>query len=85
MPYRLEFTASALRELRSLDAQTQRRVSVRLTSLCDDPLPSGVKKLQGLPGHFRIRIGDYRVIYRVDGQRVVIVIVRIGHRRDVYR
>ena len=85
MGYKLEFTTSALRELRTLDDQIQRRIAARVTSLCDDPFPSGVKKLQGLPGHFRTRVGDYRVVYRVDGQRVVIVIVRIGHRREIYR
>lgn len=85
MRYQLEFTASALRELRNLDAQMQARITARVTGLCDDPFPSGVKKLQGLPGHFRIRVGDYRIIYRIDGQQVVIVIVRIGHRREIYR
>lgn len=85
MRYKLEFTASALRELRSLDAQIQVRIAAKATALCDDPFPPGVKKLQGLPGHFRVRVGDYRIIYRIDGQRVVIVIVRIGHRREIYR
>jgi mRNA interferase RelE/StbE len=56
-----------------------------MNKLCAQPFPSGVKKLYGLQDHFRIRVGDYRVIYRVDGRRVVVVIVRIGHRRDVYR
>jgi mRNA interferase RelE/StbE len=85
MLYKLEFTTSALRELHSLDPQAQRRITAKITSLCNDPFPPGVKKLQGLPGHFRIRAGDYRVIYRVDGPTVTIVIVRIGHRREIYR
>ena len=85
MRYALEFTTSALREFRALDAQLQRRLTAKITQLCEDPFPSGVKKLQGEPDHFRIRVGDYRIIYRVDGRRVVIVIVQIGHRREVYR
>jgi mRNA interferase RelE/StbE len=85
MPYNLEFTESAQRELRALDGQLQRRITGKIHQLCEEPFPAGVKKLQGLPGHFRIRVGDYRVIYRVDGRRVVVVIVQIGHRRDVYR
>jgi mRNA interferase RelE/StbE len=85
MRYQLEFTTSALRELRSLDPQIQRRIAARTTALCDDPFPPGIKKLQGPPDHFRLRVGDYRVIYRVDGRRVVVVIVRIEHRREVYR
>lgn len=85
MAYAIEFTASALREFRSLDRTTQRRIGKKISELGDDPFPPGTKKLRGQPDHFRIRIGEYRVIYRVDGKRVVIVIVRIGHRKDVYR
>ena len=85
MRYSLEFTTSAVREYRSLDRQVQRRVAMKITELCTDPLPPGVKKLQGEPDHYRIRIGDYRIVYRVNGHRLVIVIVRIGHRREVYR
>jgi len=85
MRYSLEFTASALREFCALDRQMRRRITEKVTVLCDDPFPSGSKKLKGQADHFRIRVGDYRVVYRVDGKRVVIVIVRIGHRREVYR
>jgi mRNA interferase RelE/StbE len=85
MRYALEFTASASREFRALDRQLQRRVIEKVTALCQDPLPAGSKKLKGQVDHFRIRVGDYRVVYRIEGKRVVIVIVRIGHRRDVYR
>ena len=81
----LEFTTSALQEFRALDLPLQRRLTAKVAQLCDDPFPSGVKKLQGEPDHFRIRVGDYGVIYRIDGRRVVIVIVQIGHRREVYR
>lgn len=58
---------------------------MKIAGLCDDPFPAGVKKLQGLPGHFRIRVGDHRGIYRLDGNKLIIVIVRVGHRREVYR
>jgi mRNA interferase RelE/StbE len=85
MRYTLEFTASALREFRSLEGQAQRRITEKITALCDDPFPHGSTKLQGKPDHIRIRVGDHRVIYRLDGRRVVVVIVRIAHRRDVYR
>jgi mRNA interferase RelE/StbE len=85
MRYSLEFTTSAAREYRSLDRQVQRRVATKIEELCSNPFPPGAKKLQGEPDHYRVRAGDYRVVYRVDGRRVVIVIVRIGHRREVYR
>jgi len=85
MRYVLEFTTSAIREFRHLDKQLQRRITEKVTALCEDPFPPGSKKLKAQPEHVRIRVGDYRVIYRIDGRRVVIVIVRIGHRREVYR
>jgi mRNA interferase RelE/StbE len=85
MRYAIEFTASALRELRALDRQIQRRISAKIEALRDDPFPPGVQKFQGEADHWRIRVGDYRVIYRIEKQRVVVVIVRIGHRREVYR
>jgi mRNA interferase RelE/StbE len=85
MRYAIEFTTSALREFKSLDRAMQRRLGSRISDLGADPFPTGTKKLQGEPDHFRMRIGDYRVIYRLDGKRVVIVIVRINHRKEVYR
>jgi mRNA interferase RelE/StbE len=85
MRYTTEFTTSAAREFRALDRQTQRRIATKIAVLSEDPLPPGVKKLQGEPDHWRLRAGDFRIIYRIDGRRVVIVIVKIGHRREVYR
>ena len=85
MPYTVEFTTSALRELRALERAIQRRIATRIDELAKDPFPPSVKKLQGTPDHYRIRVGNYRVIYRVDGKRVTILILKIGHRRDVYR
>jgi mRNA interferase RelE/StbE len=85
MRYVLEFTVSASREFRDLEKQVQRRITKKVTALCEDPFPPGSKKLKAQADHFRIRVSDYRVIYRIDGKRVVIVIVRIGHRREVYR
>ena len=85
MAYIIEFTTSALRELRSLPRDIQRRIQPKIDGLAENPLPAGVKKLTGEPAHFRIRVGKYRVIYRIEGHRLVVVIVRIAHRRDVYR
>ncbi len=85
MQYTLEFTTSALREFRALERQAQRRITAKITALYDEPFPPGSKKLQGKPDHIRIRVGDYRIIYRVDGRRVVVIIVRIAHRREAYR
>ena len=85
MPYAVEFTASALREFTALERAVQRRIATRIDALANNPFPPGSKKLQGEPDHYRIRVGDYRVIYRVEGKRLIVLIVKIGHRRDVYR
>ena len=85
MPYTIEFAASALREFKALERALQRRVGTRIDHLANNPFPPGVKKLQGELSFYRIRVGDYRVIYRIDGKRVVIMVLKIGHRRDVYR
>lgn len=85
MGYTIEFTASARRELRALDRHIQRRIAAQIEELRDDPFPPGMRQFQGEADHWRIRVRDYRVIYRIEKQRAVIVIVRIGHRREVYR
>ena len=85
MPYTIEFTASALREFKALERAVQRRIAAHINTLAQQPFPPGLKKLQGGQDLYRIRVGDYRVIYRVEGKRVAIVVIKIGHRRDVYR
>ena len=85
MAYKVEFAVSAVREFRALERPMQRRIAVRIDQLAENPLPPDVKKLSGKPYHYRIRVGEYRVIYRMESNRVTVVVVKIGHRRDVYR
>jgi mRNA interferase RelE/StbE len=85
MPYAVEFTRSAWREFEALERAMQRRIATRIDELAKHPFPPTSKKLKGEPDLYRIRVGDYRIIYRVEGSRVTIVVVKIGHRRDVYR
>ncbi len=85
MSYNIEFTRSAARELHALERAIQLRIATHIDSLAGQPFPPGSKKLQGEPGVYRIRAGDYRILYRVDGKRVTVLILKIGHRRDVYR
>jgi mRNA interferase RelE/StbE len=85
MPYVVEFAASALREFKHLERAVQRRIATHIDDLASNPFPSGANKLRGSPDHYRIRVGDYHVIYRVDGKRVSVFILKIGHRREVYR
>lgn len=83
--FRLAFKRSAARELASLPRAAQSRIRARLLALIENPSPRGAKALQGHPDLFRLRVGDYRIIYRVDGDELLVLIIKVGHRRDIYR
>ena len=82
--YRLIILPAAQRELRSLPKSIRTRIRNRIDALLIDPRPPGVKKLRGFKNLYRIRVGVYRVIYRIEDDRLVVVIVEVGHRRDIY-
>ena len=83
--WRIEWKASAAKELRTLDRQWIPRVLAAVTSLSSNPYPSGVKKLHGSEHTYRLRVNDYRIIYEIQQHIVTVQIVRIRHRKDVYR
>jgi mRNA interferase RelE/StbE len=83
--YEIRFTAAANRELRRLPAQVIRRVVAAIDQLARDPRPHGAKKLAGSQDTYRLRVGDYRVVYIVDDDQQVILITRIRHRKDTYK
>jgi mRNA interferase RelE/StbE len=83
--YAVEFLPSAARALAILDRAVQRRFARRIDRLADDPRPSGAEKLRGSDDVWRVRVGDYRVLYLIEDERLLILVVKIGHRRDVYR
>jgi mRNA interferase RelE/StbE len=85
MAYAIQFKPAALRQLEKLPRGPQKRIASKIQALRDDPFPSGCKKLFGEPDTWRVRVGDYRVIYRVHRGVLLILVVNIGHRRDVYR
>lgn len=74
---------AALRSLRKLDPQIRRRVQGAIALLAEDPRPPSAKKLKGRDA-FRVRVGNYRVIYTVEDDVLLVVVVTLGHRRDVY-
>ena len=82
--YKLLIKPSAVKEIHSLPAGDQKRVVARIRGLADDPRPSGTERLSG-DEKYRVRQGDYRVLYSVDDAAKTVVIVKVGHRRDVYR
>ena len=83
--FRLEWRASAAKELRKIDRQVIPRIMAAVEQLACEPYPPGAKKLQGTESSYRIRVGDYRIVYEVDAAEVVIIIVRVRHRKEVYR
>jgi len=83
MPYELRATGRALRELRKLPPSIEERIRGAIDDLADDPRPAGCTKLKAGAG-WRIRVGDYWVIYQVDDDARVVTVLRAGHRRDVY-
>jgi mRNA interferase RelE/StbE len=83
--YRIEVTPAARRDLANLPRNILQRVDRKILALAADPFPVGTKKLEGADEFFRLRVGDYRVIYRVERRHLVILIVRIRHRKEVYR
>jgi mRNA interferase RelE/StbE len=84
MTYAVEILRSAQRQLAKIDRQAQERIIDSIRALATDPRPLGCKKLSGRPA-WRIRVGDYRVIYEIHDQQLVIVVVTLGNRKDVYR
>ena len=82
--YEISVSRIATKTLRKLPKLVSVRIFQKIQLLATDPRPAGCKKLVGLP-HYRIRIGDYRVIYGIDDGALIILIVEVGHRRDVYR
>jgi mRNA interferase RelE/StbE len=85
MPWTVEFVATAREAFLALPRALQVRVGRAVDGLAADPRPHGAKTLQGKKGLLRIRVGDYRVIYRIEKDRLVVLVVKIGPRRDVYR
>lgn len=82
--YRIEFRPATLRELRKIDRSAQPRIQGAIALLAQDPRPPASRPLRGREG-YRLRVGDYRIIYTIDDGVLLIVVVTNGHRRDVYR
>ena len=82
--YSLEIKRSAAKELAQLPAKDRGRVIARIQALAEDPRPVGAEKLSGQE-RYRVRQGDYRILYEIEDAVLRIMVVKIGHRRDIYR
>jgi len=83
--YRIEVSATAEKQIRKLPREDQLRVLRAIQPLATEPIPPGSRKVRGYDDVFRIRVGTYRILYRVGGRRLLIIILKIGHRREIYR
>lgn len=82
--YEIVFKKSVARDLRELPREDVRRILNRIRLLAEDPRPAGCQKLSG-GDRYRVRQGAYRIVYGIEDARLVVMIVKVGHRRDVYR
>ena len=82
--YRIEVTPRARKDLKALPRRERPRVAEQIDALKSDPRPKGCRKLKGREDFYRIRVGDYRVVYRIEDEILLILIVRIGDRKEIY-
>ncbi|HET6912509.1 MAG TPA: type II toxin-antitoxin system RelE/ParE family toxin [Rhodanobacteraceae bacterium] len=83
--YRIEFAPIAAKAFRKLPADLRKRLAPRIDALALQPRSPDAKKLQGMDDLYRIRAGDYRVVYQIRDRVLLVLVVKIGHRSDVYR
>ena len=83
--YRVEFSRQADRQFRALPAEVQRRIAPKVNALAAAPRSRGAEQLEGFDALYRLRVGDYRIVYQIREQVLLILVVRVAHRREVYR
>ena len=85
MTYRIQVAPAAVRQLRKQDGSALRRVQAAIELLAEEPRPSGAKKLVGGDGEWRVRTGGYRIVYEINDGVLLVLVVAVGHRREVYQ
>ncbi len=84
MTHQVKLAPRAAKELRRLDRAAAHRIVRTLQVLADTPRPPSARQLVGRPGIWRVRSGDYRILYEIEDDALVVLVVRIGHRREIY-
>lgn len=85
MTYRITVTPVAARQLRKFDPQVRRRIQAALELLATEPRPPAATRLVGGSGEWRVRTGDYRIVYEIEDDQLLVLVLRVGHRREIYR
>ena len=83
--YEVRISQTAAKQLRKLPREDQERVAAKASALATDPRPSGTQKLRGYEDIWRVRVGPYRILYSVADAEVIVIVLKIGHRRKIYR
>lgn len=83
--YRIEVSATAEKQIRKLNKADQIRVLRAIQNLAKEPRPPGTRKLRGYEDVYRVRVGTHRILYSIESGRLLIIVLKVGHRRDVYR
>ena len=83
--YRIEFSHRAAKAYRVLPEDMRRRIEPKIDALAENPRPHGERKIEGQETAFRLRVGDYRIVYEVHDRALIVMVMIVGHRREVYR
>ncbi len=85
MTYRITLTPAAASQLRKFDPQVRRQMQAALELLSSDPRPPAATQLVGGAGEWRVRTGDYRIVYEIEDEELLVLVLRVGHRREICR
>ncbi len=83
--YRIQISRTAERQIKKLPVDRRLRVARAVQALAIDPFPTGCRKLTGYDDVFRVRVGPYRVLYSVNAGALIVIVLKVGHRRNIYR
>ena len=85
MTYRILLAPKAVRQLRKFDPPVRRRIQAAVELLAEDPRPPAATQLVGGAGEWRVRTGDYRIVYQIEDDELLVLVLRAAHRREIYR
>jgi len=85
MTYRVTLAPAAKRQLRKFDPQARRRIQAAIDLLAAEPRPPAATRLVGGAGEWRVRTGDYRIVYEIHDEELIVLVLRVGHRRNIYQ
>jgi mRNA interferase RelE/StbE len=83
--YEVALTPAAARQLRKFDPRVRRRVQAAIELLATEPRPPAATRLVGGSGEWRVRTGDYRIVYEIEDERLLVLVLSVGHRRELYQ